>query len=227
MSIAQTTSSETISFRSSERASGGWFYSGMAIAAILTSVAGFAPSLIGTAGRNAPVTPVAAAHGMISFAWLLVFLAQTMLIRTGRITAHRSLGTTSAALAAAVIALGYVTSIAMARRGFDLSGDLAVRPDPLASLGFPLLDTLMFAVLFVAGVVYRRRPAIHKRLMLLSRCTQFPEYDLKGCFAALKSRNSPNCLYSNPGQKPMHGKRMVSSLCLYPEQTSAGTSSGF
>ena len=30
----------------------------------------------------------------------------------------------------------------------------------------------------------------------LSRGTQFPEYDLKGCFAALKSRNSPNCLYS-------------------------------
>ena len=165
---AQTTSTQTISFRSSERVSGGWFYSGMAIAAILTSIAGFTPSLISTAGRNAPVTSMAAAHGVISSAWLLVFLAQTMLIRTGRITAHRSLGTASAVLAAAMIALGYVTSIAMARRGFDLSGDLAVRPDPLASLGFPLLDTLMFAVLFVAGVVYRRQPAIHKRLMLLA-----------------------------------------------------------
>lgn len=111
---------------------------------------------------------MAAAHGVISSAWRLVFLAQTMLIRTGRITAHRRLGTASAVLAAAMIALGYVTSTAMARRGFDLSGDLAVRPDPLASLGFPLLDTLMYAVLFVAGVVNRRRPAIHKRLMPLA-----------------------------------------------------------
>jgi hypothetical protein len=121
----------------------------MAIAAILNSIAGFAPALLSTAGRNATGTPVAAAHGVISSAWLLVFLAQTMLIRIGRITAQRRLGTASAVLAAAMIALGYVTSTAMARRGFDLSGDLAVRPDPLASLGFPLLDTLMFAVLLV------------------------------------------------------------------------------
>ena len=55
-------------------------------------------------------------------------------------------------------------------------------------------------------------PAELREELELSRCTQFPEYDLKGCFAALKSRNSPNCLYSNPGQKPMHGKRMVSLL---------------
>jgi len=52
-------------------------------------------------------------------------------------------------------------------------------------------------------------------------------YVLEGCLAAFKSRNLPSCLYSNPGPKPMHGKRIVSSLCLYPGQTSAGTSSGF
>src|ERR1700730_4764302 len=33
--------------------------------------------------------------------------------------------------------------------------------------------------------------------------------------------------YSNPGQKLMQGKRIVSSLYLYPGQTSAETSSGF
>src|SRR5258708_3535449 len=61
----------------------------------------------------------------------------------------------------------------------------------------------------------------------LARCTQIPEYVLEGCLAAFKSRNLPSCLYSNAGPKPMHGKRVVSSLCLYPGQTSAGTSSGF
>jgi len=34
--------------------------------------------------------------------------------------------------------------------------------------------------------------------MPLSRCTQIPEYDLEGCFAALKSRNSPNCCTQIP-----------------------------
>jgi NTP pyrophosphatase (non-canonical NTP hydrolase) len=60
------------------------------------------------------------------------------------------------------------------------------------------------------------------------------------CRAVLKSRNmfcravlrhsNPGidraCLYSNPGPKLMHGKRIVSSLYLYPGQTSAGTLSG-
>jgi len=44
-----------------------------------------------------------------------------------------------------------------------------------------------------------------------------------GCRAALKSRNSSSGLYSNPGRKPMDGKRIVSLLYLYPGQTSLGT----
>src|SRR5260370_9263649 len=62
---------------------------------------------------------------------------------------------------------------------------------------------------------------------LVSRGTQIREYVLQGFLAAFKSRNPPSCLYSNPGPKLMHGKRIVSSLYLYPGQTSAGTSSGF
>jgi glycine/D-amino acid oxidase-like deaminating enzyme len=58
---------------------------------------------------------------------------------------------------------------------------------------------------------------------LLSRGTQIPEYVMQGCLAAFKSRNPPSCLYSNPGSKLMHGKRIVSSLYLYPGQTSAET----
>jgi hypothetical protein len=34
-------------------------------------------------------------------------------------------------------------------------------------------------------------------------------------------------LLVNPRLKPMHGKRIASSLCLYPGQTSAGPRPGF
>jgi hypothetical protein len=54
------------------------------------------------------------------------------------------------------------------RGGFDLSGDLAIRRDPLAAIAFPLLDTAIFAVLYVAAYIYRKRPDVHKRLMLLT-----------------------------------------------------------
>jgi hypothetical protein len=46
----------------------------------------------------------------------------------------------------------------------------------------------------------------------VSRGTQIPEYVLKGCLAALKSRNPLTCLYSNPGPKLMHGKLFEGSV---------------
>jgi hypothetical protein len=45
-----------------------------------------------------------------------------------------------------------------------------------------------------------RRQAIPPQTKL-SRGTQIPEYVLRGCLTAFKSRNPPNCLYSNPGPK--------------------------
>jgi hypothetical protein len=42
-------------------------------------------------------------------------------------------------------------------RGGDLVG---VRPDPLAAMAFPLLDTFMFAVLFLAAYLYRHRDLV-------------------------------------------------------------------
>ena len=145
-----------------------WFYAGMGCLAIAFTIAGFAPGLIDTQARLAPLTPVLAIHGAVFFAWLLLFLAQTMLIQAGKIAVHRRLGMSSAILAAAMVVLGYWITIAMARRGYDLSGDLAARSDPAAAIAFPLLDIAMFASLYVAACLFRRQPAVHKRLMLLA-----------------------------------------------------------
>jgi hypothetical protein len=62
----------------------------------------------------------------------------------------------------------------MVRRGFDLSGDqhIASHPHGPASLDvyqasiFNFGGLLLFAFLAVAAIYYRRRPEIHKRLML-------------------------------------------------------------
>jgi len=163
-----TTAPSTLASSSMVKAGGRWFYVGMAVFAILFSIAAFGPSLMQTSGRPGPLTGLPAAHGAVFFAWLLVFLAQSILARTGRLALHRQLGMWSAILAAAMVVLGYQATIAMARRGFDLSGDLGIRSDPLAAIAFPLLDIAMFAVLFVAAYLYRHRPAIHKRIMLLA-----------------------------------------------------------
>jgi hypothetical protein len=41
--------------------------------------------------------------------------------------------------------------------------------------------------------------------------TQIPEYHLYGYLAAFKSWNPQSCLYSNPGAKTIHRKRIASS----------------
>src|SRR5712692_552835 len=145
-----------------------WFYIGMAFCAIITIVLGFAPSIFNTAARKAPPTPLVAAHGAVYAAWLLVFLAQTTLVATRRISVHRRLGTAAVLLAPVLIVLGYMTAIAMARRGFDLSGDLHIEAHPLLGLVNPLGDLVTFGILVTAGYGYRHRSDIHKRLMVFA-----------------------------------------------------------
>jgi hypothetical protein len=168
---------------------GRWFFTAMAIVAILTSIASFAPSMIQTNGRNGPLTLMLAVHGMVFSAWLIVFLIQTTLVITGKLALHRQLGTASIVLAVAMLVLGYFTAITMTRQGFDSSGDLRNRQDPLGGLLFPLVDLLMFAILFGAGYLYRHRGAIHKRLMLLAvfgALMPAPLAHLIGHFSALR-----------------------------------------
>ena len=140
----------------------------MAVFAVLFCAAAFLPSVAHTAGRVGQMTSLLAFHGVAFFAWLFVFLTQSLLARTGYMALHKRLGMSSAMLASVMVVLGYETTISMARRGFDLSGDLGIQSDPLAGMAFPLLDIVMFAVLFATAYLYRRCPAIHKRLMLLA-----------------------------------------------------------
>jgi hypothetical protein len=95
--------------------SGAWFYAGTAVFAMLFSIAAFGPSMVHTSGRLGPLTGLVAAHGVVFFAWLLIFLSQSVLVRTGRLAFHRRLGALSAILAAAVVLLGCQATVAMAR----------------------------------------------------------------------------------------------------------------
>jgi hypothetical protein len=143
------------------------FYVSMGLVAVVVVVAGFGPGFA-SPHRKAPVTPLLWVHGGLFSAWLVVYLLQATLVAAGRADLHRRLGPISLALVPAMIATGYAASIAMARRGFDVSGDLAVEGDPLGALVFPLGDLVSFAVLVAAALWFRRRPGIHKRLMLLA-----------------------------------------------------------
>jgi hypothetical protein len=151
-----------------------WFFTSMAIAMLATSTAGFMPSLMHTAGRRAPLSPLAAAHGIVFFTWLLVFLVQSRLVATRHVALHRRLGVAAVFLFALMVTLAYATTAAMVRHSFDLSGDLRIDHDPLYESIFPFSNMLIFSSLVVAALAYRRRPKIHKRLMLFANIELMP-----------------------------------------------------
>ncbi len=74
------------------RAVGRWFFVGMALVMIATSIAGFLPAIIQPATRRAPLTLLVEAHGIAFFMWLFLYLAQSLLIANGRVDLHRTLG---------------------------------------------------------------------------------------------------------------------------------------
>lgn len=151
-----------------------WFFIGVGLLMILLNFSAFGPSIFDPSGRRMPLplTPLVATHVAVSTAFLFVFLAQATLVATGRTDVHRRLGIFGALLAAALIVLGYFALIGEARRGFDLSGDLSSLPAPpgmeVASIMSPVIQLLLFGMLFGAGLFYRDRPELHKRLILLA-----------------------------------------------------------
>lgn len=153
-----------------------WFFVGMALVMIATSIAGFLPAIIQSATRRAPLTLLVEVHGIAFFMWLFLYLAQSLLVALGRVDLHRRLGLTSIVLLAVMIPLGFTTTTAMIRRGFDLSGDQDIGPHPDGQTStdaptatvFNFAALLTFIILAVAALGYRRRPAVHKRLMLFA-----------------------------------------------------------
>ena len=102
---------------------GQGFYVGFGVFVILLSFAGFAPSLIDQSRRFAPPTMLLLVHGATSFAWLLLYVTQALLVARGRVDLHRRVGWAGPLIAALLILFAYYTTIDGAFRVSDLSGD--------------------------------------------------------------------------------------------------------
>lgn len=148
---------------------GRWFYIGVAVVAAVLPVAAFAPSIVNQSARRAPLTPLVMAHGTFMTAWLALFFAQAWLAAHRRLSLHKRLGIASIVVAVGVVVTGYAATVAMARRGFDLSGDLSGGPGgAMSQTVFQLGSVVIFAVLVGTALLLRHRPEVHKRLMTLA-----------------------------------------------------------
>jgi hypothetical protein len=110
------------------------------------------------------------AHGAVMTLWVVYFTAQITLIRTKNVRLHMTMGMAGVALAAAVVVVGLATAYdAQLVRGAAPAGI-----PPHSFFLIPVLDMILFVVFFSGAIYYRRRPAEHKTLMLMTAINFMP-----------------------------------------------------
>lgn len=110
------------------------------------------------------------AHGLIMTLWVVYFAAQIALIRTKNVKIHMTMGMLGVALAALVVIVGLATA-------YDAQLTRAAAPpgeNPRAFFFLPVSDMALFVIFFSAAIYYRKRPAAHKSLMLLTAINFMP-----------------------------------------------------
>jgi hypothetical protein len=144
-----------------------------AIAFPLIVLAGFARTYYLKGFFDAPPVPsmIVHAHGVLMAAWVALFIAQIWLIAGRRVRVHQRLGYAGVGLAVLIIGVGFVTALRAAKFG---STSTPPGVPPLQFLLVPVTDLLMFAIFFGGAIYYRKRPANHKRLMLLTAINFLP-----------------------------------------------------
>lgn len=110
------------------------------------------------------------AHGLVMTLWVAYFVAQVALIRTRNVKLHMTMGMVGIALAIIVVVVGMATAVdAQLVRGAAPPG---VNPHGFFLL--PVSDMTLFVVFFAGAIYYRKRPAEHKSLMLLTAIAFLP-----------------------------------------------------
>ena len=146
------------------RRSDSLFYTGMSIAAAIVVLVGFAPTYyLRPQFTLEPLPPHLHIHGVLFSAWIGLMILQSALIAARRTAWHRRIGPWAAAVAGLTVAAGVRAGILTASREAAFDAEAA-----RAFLAVPLSSMAVFSVLVAAGILWRKRPQVHKRLMLLS-----------------------------------------------------------
>lgn len=140
-------------------AAGPWF-AGLLAVAVFT----FWPSYVSL--PPAASSPYIHFHAVVATAWMLLLVGQPMLMRTGRLRAHRALGKTAWVLGplfiVAVVLLAHYRITTVPAEAYPLQTYILWLQMSLGGL---------FALCWVLAMVNRRRMALHARFMICTGLT--------------------------------------------------------
>jgi hypothetical protein len=102
-------------------------------------------------------------HAAVFSLWLALFVTQAWLVAAHRVDLHRKLGIASALFAVLVFVVGVLSVFQTAISDHVSPSGLA--PAQFSIIGFTSIG--LFGAFIALGVAYRRRPALHRRFMVL------------------------------------------------------------
>lgn len=136
------------------------FYLAMGLLVLAVVVYGFGRSFYFAPFMPVPqIRPLLQLHAAVFSAWVLLFILQTSLISAQRRDLHRRAGIAGAFLVGLLVIVGGLTVLESVR--------LQSLRDGAVNLFGSATQLAVFATLATAGLLLRKRPELHKRLMLV------------------------------------------------------------
>jgi hypothetical protein len=166
-----------------------WIFVAMAAWYILIVLTGFIPDAIGmvaaaNAGQRPPLPVILHVHAVAMGSFLLLLLAQSVLMATGRCELHKRLGIVAFALVPVLVVVGLLLAPTIYHQvwNFAQSGPVEARPRMAAFV--PALENILlmqirigilFPLFMGIGLTARTGNAgLHKRMMFLATAVPLP-----------------------------------------------------
>jgi len=160
-----------------------WIFVGMAAWFIVIVLAGFVPDSIGLvasvrAGAQPPLPPILHVHAVLMGSFLLLLLAQTVMVATGRCALHKQVGMAAFVLVPALVVVGMILAPTIYHSVWNGAhyGPPQVRaaltpvvPHVENILLLQISDGLVFATLMTVALRARvNHSGLHKRMIFLA-----------------------------------------------------------
>ena len=153
-----------------------FFYSATAVVFLLVMLIGFHPFYRhGTHFDGSPIDRgiflLVLVHGLSIAAWFVLFLVQSLLIAVRNRKLHMTLGWAAIAIGVAIASTGTMVAI----RSVKLTpGFVFFEMEYPRFLLVMFTEMTLFTVFITAGIVTRKKPKIHRSMMLLTGLTILP-----------------------------------------------------
>jgi hypothetical protein len=153
-----------------------FFYSGAASVFLLLMLSGFHPFYLrGTHFDGSRIDPsifrLVVVHGLAVTAWFLLFFVQAVLIAIRNRRLHMTLGWSAVVIGVAIASSGTMVAI----RSVQLTpGFVFFQMEYPRFLLAMFVEMTMFTVFLTTGILTRKKPRIHRTMMLLTGLTILP-----------------------------------------------------